>query len=179
LEATVINFSNITRHLILFLAFLTQGAAVSVAQQETQQAFPPCSNASLSGGYGFIVNGIAPHAGPYSLVGRFVADGKGVVTGSGAQSVSGDISHPKFTGTYTIKADCTGVAKLKFDFGGEADLELIIVDDGKTVDMIVAPPDGQGQNEVGTATRQFTPTQQASGSTRSPRRSARPAMPAR
>jgi hypothetical protein len=176
----MINFSNITRHLILFLAFLTQGVAVSVAQQENQQAFPPCSNANLSGGYGFIVNGIAPHSGPYSFVGRFVADGKGVVTGSGAQSVSGDISRPKFTGTYTIKADCTGVAKLKFDFGGEADLELIIVDDGKTVDMIVAPPDGQGgQNEVGTATRQFTPTQQASGSTKSSRRFARPAMPAR
>jgi hypothetical protein len=154
----VINFSNITRHLILFLAFLTQGAAVSVAQQETQQAFPPCSNANLSGGYGFIVNGSTPRSGPYSYVGRFVADGKGSVTGGGAQAVNGVISRPKFTGTYTVKADCTGVANLKFDFGGEATLELIIVDDGKTVDIIVAGPDGKGgENEVGTATRQFNP----------------------
>lgn len=176
----MIHFSNITRHLILFLTFLTQGAAVSVAQQETQQAFPPCSNASLSGGYGFIVNGIAPRAGPYSYVGRFVADGKGGVTGRGAQAVSGEISRPTFTGTYTIRADCTGVANLKFDFGGEAPLELIIVDDGKTVDIIVAGADGKGgENEVGTATRQFTSTQQASGSTKSPRRSARAIMSAR
>lgn len=176
----MINFSNITRHLILLLAFLIQGAAVSVAQQETQQAFPPCSNASLSGGYGFIVNGIAPHAGPYSYVGRFVADGKGGVTGRGAQAVNGEISRPTFTGTYTIKADCTGVANLKFDFGGEAPLELIIVDDGKTVDIMVAGANGTGgENEVGTATRQFKPIQQASGSLKSPRKSARPVISAR
>lgn len=180
LEVTVVNFSNITRHLILFLAFLTLGAAVSVAQQETQQAFPPCSNANLSGGYGFIVNGSTPRSGPYSYVGRFVADSKGGVTGRGAQAVNGVISHPTFTGTYTIKADCTGVANLKFDFGGEATLELIIVDDGKTVDMIVADPNVKaGENEVGTATRQFNSTQQESGSLKAPRRSARPVLSAR
>jgi hypothetical protein len=180
LEATVINFANITRHLILFLAFLTQGVAVSVAQQGNQQAFPPCSNTNLSGGYGFIVNGTTPRSGPYSYVGRFVADGKGGLTGRGAQAVNGLISRPTFTGTYTVKADCTGVAKLKFDYGGEANLELIIVDDGKTVDIMVADPNGQvGENEVGTATRQFNPIQQASGSLKSPRRSARPVLSAR
>lgn len=175
----MINFSNIPRHLILFLAFLTQGAAVSVAQHDTQQVFPPCSNASLSGGYGFIVNGIAPHAGPYSYVGRFVADGKGGLTGSGAQAVSGEISHPKISGTYTVNADCTGIANLNFDFGGTAPLEFIIVDDGKTVDIIVAGADGKGENEVGTATRQFNPIQPASRSVKSPRRPSRPVLSAR
>lgn len=154
------NFSNVTRRLILFLALLIQGAAVSWAQQDTQQAFPRCSNANLSGGYGFIVNGTTANAEAYSLVGRFAADGKGGVTGGGAQAVNGVISRPTFTGTYTVNADCTGTTNLTFDYGGSAPLEFIIVDDGKTVDIIVAGANGGlGQNEVGTATRQFNKAQ--------------------
>ena len=150
------NFSSMTRHLILFLALLSQGTAVSVAQQDTQQAAPRCSNANLSGGYGFSVNGTTANAEHYSLVGRFVADGKGGVTGVSTQSVNGAISRPSFTGTYTVNADCTGTANLTFDYGGTAPLNFIIVDDGKSVDIISAGTSGsQGDNEVGTATRQF------------------------
>lgn len=150
------DFSNVTRNLILFLALLIQGAAVSLAQQDTQKTLPHCSNANLGGGYGYMVNGTTSNAEQYSLVGRFVADGKGVVKGGGVQAVNGVISRPTFTGTYTVNANCTGTANLTFDFGGSAPLEFIIVDDGKTVDIIVAGANGgQGQNEVGTATRQF------------------------
>jgi len=144
-------------HLLLFV-LLSQGVAVSMAQQEqeSQHDAPRCSNSSLSGGYGFTVNGTNPTSGPYSLVGRFVADGQGVVTGSGAQAVNGSISRPTFTGTYTINPDCTGTANLTFDFGGTAPLDFVIVDDGKQVEIIVAGANGvRGENEVGTATRQF------------------------
>lgn len=153
LEATLIDSSNVTRNLILLLALLSQGAAVSVAQQDTT---PRCSSANLSGGYGYSVNGTTANAEQYSLVGRFVADGKGGVTGVSIQSVNGAISRPTFTGTYTVNADCTGTANLTFNDGGTAPLDFIIVDDGKSVDIIVAGASGsQGQNEVGTATRQF------------------------
>jgi hypothetical protein len=150
------DLSNMTRNIILFLALLTQGAAVSLAQQETQETFPKCSNANLSGGYGYMVNGTTTNAEQYSLVGRFVADGKGGLKGGGAQAVNGVISRPTFIGTYTVNANCAGTANLTFDYGGSAPLEFIIVDDGKTVDIMVAGVNGnQGQNEVGTATRQF------------------------
>jgi len=150
------DFSNVTRNFILFLALLTQGAAVSLAQQDTQNTSSNCSNANLSGGYGYTVNGTSASAQPYSLVGRFVADGKGGVTGSGVEAFDGVISRPTFTGTYVVNANCTGTANLTFNSGGSAPLEFIIVDDGKTVDIIVAVPNGdQEPNEVGTATRQF------------------------
>ncbi len=161
LETTLIKYSNVTRQIILLSAFLTQGAAVSSAQQQdTQQAFPRCSKISLSGGYGFSVNGTTMNLEQYSLVGRFVADGKGGVTGTTVQAVNGTISRPAFTGTYTVNADCTGTANLLFDLGGTAPLEFIIVDDGKTVDIIVAGANGaNGENEIGTATRQFSKPQ--------------------
>jgi hypothetical protein len=156
----LIDSSNLTRNFILFLALLTQGVAVSLAQQDTQNASPHCSNVNLRGGYGYMVNGTSTSAQPYSLVGRFFADGKGGVTGNGAEAFAGVISHLTFTGTYTVNADCTGTANLTFNDGGVAPLEFIIVDDGKTVDIIVAVPNGdQEPNEVGTATRQFNRSQ--------------------
>ncbi len=149
------NFSSMKRYLILVLAFLVQGVAVSTAQRKTHQAAPHCSNSSLSGGYGFSVNGVSGGGQHYSLVGRFVADGKGVVIGTSVQSINGAISRPSFTGTYRVDTDCTGTATLTFDFG-VAPLDFIIVDDGKSVQMIVAGANGShGDNEVGTAIKQF------------------------
>ena len=155
----MVSFLRISRLHLLLLALLSQGAAVGMAQQEQQipHDAPHCDNNSLSGGYGFSVNGTSMNSGPYSLVGRFVADGKGGVTGMDVQAVNGSISRPSFTGTYTVKPDCTGTANLTFDWGGTAPLEFTIVDDGKQVYIIVAGENGSnGQNEVGTATRQFT-----------------------
>lgn len=150
------NFSSMKRHLILFLALLGQGTAISFAQLDIQHAAPHCSKASLRGGYGFSVNGTTGNAEHYSLVGRFVANGKGGVTGVSTQSVNGSISRPSFTGTYTVNANCTGTATLTFDFGGTAPLDFIIVDDGKSIEIIVSGANGShGDNEVGTATRQF------------------------
>lgn len=157
LEAIVTDFSNVTRTFILFLALLIQGGAMSLAQQPDQNAFSRCSNTNLIGGYGFTVTGTTTNLEQYSLVGRFVADGRGGVTGTSIQAVNGVISRPAFTGTYTVNPDCSGTATLTFDYGGAAPLEFIIVDDGKTVTIIVAGENGgHGQNEVGTATRQFT-----------------------
>lgn len=150
------NFWSTMRHLILFLALLNQVAAVSAAQKDTQQAAPSCSNANLSGGYGFSVSGTPANGGQYSLVGRFVANGKGGVAGVSTQSVNGMISRPSFTATYTVNADCTGTTSLTFDFGLTTSLDFIIVDDGKSVYIISSGASGsQGANEIGTATRQF------------------------
>ncbi|MBN9615197.1 MAG: hypothetical protein BGO25_03540 [Acidobacteriales bacterium 59-55] len=154
------NFSTATRQLILFLIFLSQAVVISVAQQDTQQAAPHCSNSSLNGGYGFSVNGITAGGLQYSLVGRFVADGKGGVTGTSTQSVAGAISRPTFTAKYTVNADCTGTTDITFDFGLTTPLDFIITDDGKSVYIISAGATGsQGDNETGTATRQFNKLQ--------------------
>jgi hypothetical protein len=127
-----------------------------MAQQDSQQLSTRCSNANLSGGYAFSVNGITEGGLQYSLVGRFFSDGRGGVTGTSTQSVAGALSRPKFTATYTVNPDCTGSTEITFDFGLTTPLDFIIADDGKTVYIISAGASGsQGPNETGTATRQF------------------------
>lgn len=153
----MINFARVMRHATLALILVFPGGALAVAQEPNQISVPRCSNNNLSGGYGFTITGTTTNLNQYSLVGRFVSDGKGSVTGTTVQAVNGSISRPAFTGTYTVNSDCTGTASLTFDYGGTAPLEFVIVDDGKTVTIIVAGENGSGgQNEVGTATRQFT-----------------------
>ena len=85
---------------------------------------------------------------PYALVGRFSADGAGSFKGAGTESVNGDIARVAFSGTYTVDADCTGAAKLRFAHDGLANLAFIIVDNGNQLQIIVSD---QGTLETGTA----------------------------
>jgi hypothetical protein len=86
----------------------------------------------------------------------FKLDGRGNFSGTSTESVNGAIDRPTFTGTYTVKPDCTGSALLTFNDGGTAPLDFIIEDDGKQVAIIVAGENGSnGENETGTAVRQF------------------------
>jgi len=142
----------ITKLFLLCLPILS----VSMLMAQTNNQFPTCTNKNLEGAFGFKINGTNPVYGPYSFVGRFVADGKGNVTGKGIQSVAGEISSPVFTATYTVEADCTGEAVLEFSGGGTAPLQFVIEADGTQVSIIAAGADGPGAvNEVGTATKQF------------------------
>jgi hypothetical protein len=138
------------RFMLLFL-LLIGPAVFAHAQQESR-----CDNRNLTGAFGFKINGSNPAVGPYSFVGRFVADGKGNVTGGGIQSVNGDISRPSFTGAYAVETDCTGEVVLAFSGGGTATLQFVIEADGTQVAIIVAGLSGPGgENEVGSATKQF------------------------
>lgn len=139
-----------SRSMYAFLALIGT-ATFAHAQQE-----PRCDNRNLAGAFGFRINGSNPAVGPYSFVGRFVADGHGNVTGQGIQSVNGVISRPSFTGAYAIETDCTGETVLSFSGGGTAALQFVLEADGTQVAIIVAGLSGPGgENEVGSATKQF------------------------
>ena len=124
---------NPSQRIIIMIILLIGPVVVGHAQQE-----PRCDNRNLTGAFGFKINGSNPAVGPYSFVGRFVADGKGNVTGGGIQSVNGDISRPTFTGAYAVETDCTGEVVLSFSGGGSAILQFVIEADGTQVAIIVA-----------------------------------------
>jgi hypothetical protein len=65
-----------------------------------------CSNSNLNGTYGFTVRN---SVNPLASIGTFTADGAGNITsGQVTQSNNGADSSVTFSGTYTIRNDCTG-----------------------------------------------------------------------
>ena len=112
-----------------------------------------CSNRSLLGGYGFHISGTNIKAGvSFAVYGKFVADGKGNVTGSGTESVSGEMFNVKLNGTYNVSGDCTGKAKLAFGSNeGVTNLDFVLVEDGNELFIIVAD---EGVIETGVAKKQ-------------------------
>lgn len=79
---------------------------VAVLIAATGTASASCSNSNLDGTYGFTVRNAI---NPLASIGTFTADGAGNITsGQVTQSNNGTISSVTFSGTYTIKNDCTG-----------------------------------------------------------------------
>jgi hypothetical protein len=56
---------------------------------------------------------------PIAAVGRAALEASGNVTGTESRSVGGGFADETFTGTYTVNADCTGTATLKFYESGQ------------------------------------------------------------
>jgi len=108
-----------------------------------------CSNATLKGDYGFIITGSAPSGPPpaplQQIIGVSIAryDGAGNTTGS--DNVHGSITgftapDRQGTGTYLIKADCTGVGTLSNPGQPPLELRFVVVDNGKEVRIAVTSP---------------------------------------
>jgi hypothetical protein len=72
-----------------------------------------CNNASVNGVYGITSVGLNGSGQPASSVDQITADGNGNLTGSSTKSIDGTIVTFTFTGTYKIKANCTGTAIFK------------------------------------------------------------------
>jgi hypothetical protein len=95
---------------ILHRALLT----VSVVLTLGLAAWGQCSDANVTGKYGFSISGFAKNAQPLSLAGYLKADGKGTFTATESGSIGGTIvMNVPVTGTYSINADCTGTAITK------------------------------------------------------------------
>jgi hypothetical protein len=81
-----------------------------------------CSPARSSGQYGFTLTGVVIlPAGPVPIaaVGRASLDAAGNVSGTESRSVGGGFADETFTGTYSVKADCTGTATIDFYESGQ------------------------------------------------------------
>jgi hypothetical protein len=82
------------------------------------------------------VPGVATNLGtPFTLLGRFFADGNGNLTTDAAALAS--TTHLGITGSYTVNSDCTGTARLTDASGVSRDINFVLVE--KASQAIVGP----------------------------------------
>jgi hypothetical protein len=109
-----------------------------------EPAAASCTNASLSGIYGILLNGSNSSKDLYAGVYQIDSDGTGGLTGTGTQSSDGTIQTVTLTGTYAIASNCTGTLTIEdqsntvTDYNivlddANAELQLIRTDTGNTV----------------------------------------------
>lgn len=110
-------FRNICMSLFVFAAMVA-----------VRPASAGCSNASLSGPYGYFHGRPSGAAGQRVLVGQIIADGKGNVSGSWTMSLNGAISNGTFTGTYSMAKSCTGTLMLSNEDLSPANYAIVIDD---------------------------------------------------
>ena len=125
---------------LLFSALLFLGIAPNL------QAQPSCSNASLSGSFGYTNTGTilaGPDAGPFGGVGRQTFDGKGNTQATATVSVNGNVFHVTIQGTYVVNSDCTGSMLLTVSAGPETytnHVDLVVVHSGAEFRAINTDP---------------------------------------
>ena len=116
----------------------------SVVSAQSAGLSGSCSNASLTGRYGFTFNGTNTNK-PVSAVGQIVTDGNGTLAGDETITSNGVVGNLiSVLGTYLVNSDCTGTMTIqpaglpKQDFAvtvfsGNTKLEMIQSDSGATV----------------------------------------------
>jgi hypothetical protein len=95
-----------------------------------------CSNASLSGEYGYLVGRAGGIDANLVIVGQLNADGAGNVVGPFTRSFGGTIITGTFFGTYKISKDCTGTMSLDDGTGSQPNFFLALDDSKKGFQMI-------------------------------------------
>ncbi len=103
-----------------------------------------CSEATLHGTYLFAEDGFIltdNEKVPFALAGYEVFNGNGKVTGVQSGNFGGEVSRKeRFTGTYTVKADCT--ATVTYPDGEPFRYDLFVAPDGSKFTLVqVSPPE--------------------------------------
>jgi hypothetical protein len=106
-----------------------------------------CTAAILRGGYGAGTTGLINSSSnsnditigtfvPFAEAVHFVFDGKGKISGSSTADYGGMIFPVTFTGTYSVKPNCTGSLTADAGDSGIIHRDLVIVDGGKEVEFV-------------------------------------------
>jgi len=110
------------------------------AKDENAAGAKKCSEATLDGTYLFGFDGVGIEGNeqvPVAVAGYEVYDGNGKVKGVASVNRNGEVfRNERFSGTYTVKADCTGT--LTFPDGAQAD--LFIAPDGSMFTFVETDP---------------------------------------
>jgi hypothetical protein len=101
-----------------------------------------CSEATLDGTYLFAVDGFnlkGNEQTPFATAGYEVYDGNGKVTGVQSGNGGGKVfRHARFSGTYTVKADCTGT--VTYDGGNPVVFDQFLAPDGSQITFVQVKP---------------------------------------
>jgi hypothetical protein len=103
-----------------------------------------CSEATLKGTYLFAQNGVEIKGNdqrPFALAGYDVFDGNGKVRGVSSGNFGGEVFRKDpFTGTYTVKANCTGTVTFR-DGGAATQGDVFIAPDGSKFAFVRTNPE--------------------------------------
>jgi len=126
----------------------TSGSGAIVVMRRALQ-FGGCTDASLSGAFGFVAQGSEPGTSTSTtggntvaaaLIGRMTADGTGNFMRDALASQS-PLQDLQITGTYNVADDCSGTAQITDSNGGTHNLSFMIVQGGN---VSVTPGPQQG-----------------------------------
>jgi hypothetical protein len=102
-----------------------------------------CSEATLDGTYLFAQNGVEIKGNdqrPFALAGYDVFDGNGKVRGVSSGNFGGEVFRKDpFTGTYTVKANCTGT--VTFKDGAATQGDVFVAPDGSKFAFVRTNPE--------------------------------------
>ena len=125
-------------------ALSTVGAGY--AKDENASSRAKCSVATLKGTYLFAQNGVEIKGNeqrPFALAGYDVFDGQGEVKGVDSGNFNGEVfRNDRFTGTYTVKANCTGTLTIRD--GAATHGDIFIAPDGSQFAFVRTDPEDVG-----------------------------------
>jgi len=105
-----------------------------------------CSEATLEGTYLFAQNGVEIKGNdqrPFAIAGYDVFDGNGEVKGVDSGNFNGEVfRNDRFTGTYTVKANCTGTLTVRD--GAAIHGDIFIAPDGSKFAFVRTDPEDVG-----------------------------------
>jgi len=101
-------------------------------------AWGQCSNANVTGKYGFASGGLDKNGNPIRVLGYFKANGKGKFTGTETGSDNGSVViNVPITGTYSVNSDCTGSGTTTPKGGKASHFSLVVVSGGKNLQFLI------------------------------------------
>ena len=132
--------------LVVGAAALLTTVGAGYAKDEDASSSAKCSVATLEGTYLFAQNGVeikGDEQRPFALAGYDVFDGNGEVKGIDSGNFNGEVFHnDRFTGTYTVKANCTGT--VTFRDGDAIHGDIFIAPDGSKFAFVRTDPEDVG-----------------------------------
>ena len=141
--------SKLVRLAVLFLSSVVLGT-VLWAQPVRPAA---CSNGSLTGRYGFAINGTA-NGNPITAMGQIATNGNGTLAGNETISENGTLGNLlEVLGTYAIKSNCTGSMTIQAAGRSKQNFKVTVISGGKQIVMVQTD---SGTTESGTAQAQVS-----------------------
>jgi hypothetical protein len=132
--------------LVVGAAALLTPVGAGYAKDEDDSSRAKCSVATLKGTYPFAQNGVEIKGNeqrPFALAGYDVFDGDGGVKGVASGNFNGEVFRKDpFTGTYTVKANCTGT--VTFRGGAATQGDIFIAPDGSKFAFVRTDPESVG-----------------------------------
>ncbi len=113
------------------------------AKDEDAASRAKCSEATLEGTYLFAQHGVEIKGNdqrPFAIAGYDVFDGNGEVKGLASGNFNGEtFRNDRFSGTYTVKANCTGT--VTFKDGAATQGDMFIAPDGRKFAFVRTNPE--------------------------------------